>query len=322
MMDCTDRHYRAFARLLSKHVLLYSEMITAAAIIHGDRDHLLGFSAVDEGAVALQLGGSDPKQLAMAAKIAADYGYCELNLNVGCPSDRVQSGRFGACLMKTPQRVAECVSAMQSAVTLPITVKSRIGVDQQDSYDALCHFTETISQGGCQTLIVHARKAWLKGLSPRENRDIPPLRYPVVYQLKRDFPELEIIINGGIKTTEAIDTHLAQVDGVMIGREAYQHPYCLAEMDQRYFNSNNPVITRIDAIKQYETYVMKQLENGVPLRRLLRHLVGVFTGCPFAKQWRRYLSENSGQQNAGVQVLQEALTTITQNTSLITVQAS
>ncbi|PHQ80996.1 MAG: tRNA dihydrouridine(20/20a) synthase DusA [Coxiella sp. (in: Bacteria)] len=306
MMDCTDRHYRYFSRLMTQHTVLYSEMVTAAAIINGDRDYLLGFSA-EEQPLALQLGGSDPAALVEAAKIGEQYGYAEINLNVGCPSDRVQAGRFGACLMKEPDLVAECVVAMQDAVRVPVTVKTRLGVDDQDSYELLCRFIETVTASGCTTFILHARKAWLKGLSPRENRDVPPLDYERVYQVKRDYPELEIIINGGVKNHEQIEQHLQHVDGVMIGREAYSNPYFLAEFDQRYYGVTESPIDQFQLVKRYAHYVMQQQAIGVPLRPLVRYLVGLFKGHPGARQWRRYLSEHGGSTTLGAGILETAL---------------
>jgi tRNA-dihydrouridine synthase A len=306
MMDCTDRHYRYFARLMSRHMLLYSEMVTTGAVIHGDRDYLLGFSS-EEQPVALQLGGSDPKALAEAAKIGEQYGYVEVNLNVGCPSDRVQAGRFGACLMKEPDLVAECVMAMQNVVSIPVTVKTRLGVDDQDSYELLCRFIDIVAASGCKTFILHARKAWLKGLSPRENRNVPPLNYDAVYQLKRDYPHLEILLNGGVKAHADIETHLQHTDGVMIGREAYSNPYLLAQVDQRYFKSSSPPISERELLNQYSQYVSQQLAQGVPLRNLIRFLVGLFKGQAGARQWRRYLSENGGCKEQGAAVIENAL---------------
>ena len=292
MMACTDRHFRYLARLVTKHVLLYTEMLTPDAILHGDRERLLGYEPV-ESPLALQLGGSDPALLAKAARVAEQWHYSEVNLNVGCPSDRVQSGQFGACLMKQPQRVAECVEAMQEAVRIPVTVKSRIGVDDCDSYAELVHFVETISQAGCRSLTVHARKAWLQGLSPRQNRHVPPLRYDVVYQLKRDFPDMEIIINGGISDDAAVASHLASVDGVMIGREAYRHLYWLSQFDQRYFNDDHPILSRKQVLLRYLPYVSDQLARGVPLRLFVKPMLGLFQGVSGAKSWRHFLCEQS-----------------------------
>lgn len=306
MMDCTDRHYRFFARLMTQHTLLYSEMVTANAVIHGNRDYLLGFSEVEQP-IALQIGGSDPKTLVESAKVGEQYGYREINLNVGCPSDRVQAGRFGACLMKEPDLVAECVARMQQAVAVPVTVKTRLGVDDYDSDEWLYRFVTTVAQAGCQTFIMHARKAWLKGLSPRENRDVPPLQYDRVYQLKKALPHLEIIINGGITRHEEVALHLHHVDGVMIGREVYANPYFLATIDQQFFGCLDAPITEIDLVMRYKEYVAEQLALGVPLRTLTRYLVGLFRGYPGARQWRRYLSENGSSKEMGVAILDEAL---------------
>ena len=306
MMDCTDRHFRYFIRLVTRHTLLYSEMVTAPAVIYGDRDYLLKFSP-EEQPVALQLGGSDPTALAEAARIGEQYGYSEINLNVGCPSDRVQAGRFGACLMKEPELVAKCVAAMQRVVKVPVTVKTRLGVDDLDSYELLCRFVEVTNMSGCQTFIIHARKAWLNGLSPRENRSIPPLKYEWVYQLKRDYPQLEILINGGIKTLDEIEQHLQYVDGAMVGREAYSNPYLFATVDQRLFGDINHVRSERDLVLCYMDYVSQQLQQGVPLRSLIRYLVGLFKGAPGARLWRRYLSEHGGSNELGVKVLENAL---------------
>ena len=245
MLDWTDRHCRFFLRLLTRHTLLYTEMVTTGAVLHGNRERLLAYDPA-EHPLALQLGGSNPTDLARCARIAADLGYDEINLNVGCPSDRVQSGRFGACLMAEPLLVAECVAAMQAAVDLPVTVKTRIGIDDRDSYEELAEFVRCIALAGCRTLIIHARKAWLTGLSPKENRQIPPLRYDVVYRLKQDFSELRFILNGGVASIQQMAEHLALVDGVMIGRAAYENPYLLAEVDQRFFGTSQPIPTRHD----------------------------------------------------------------------------
>ena len=293
MMDCTNRHYRRLMRLITQHTLLYTEMITANAIIHGDCERLLGFNP-EEHPVALQLGGANPKDLARSCKIAEDFSYDEVNLNVGCPSDRVQAGRFGACLMKEPELVAECFSAMQSAVKMPITIKTRIGVDDQDSYEALCRFVEIVKQAGCETFILHARKAWLKGLSPKDNRNVPSLQYETVSLLKRDFPGLEIIINGGIKTLEAVREHLEYTDGVMLGREAYSNPYLFVDIDKEFYDDDSAIKSRHEVVLNYLPYVAKQLSKGVPLRHLMRPLIGLFQGIPGAKKWRRFLSENAG----------------------------
>ena len=305
MMDCTDRHFRRFMRSITQKTYLYTEMITTGAVIHGDRKRLLAFSKV-EHPVALQLGGSDPKALAESARIAQQWDYDEVNLNVGCPSNRVQSGRFGACLMKEPERVADCVAAMKAVVTIPVTVKTRIGVDNQDSYSALCQFIDKVKTAGCETFILHARKAWLNGLNPKENRTIPPLHYDRVHQLKKDFPDLEIIINGGIKTITEINGQLLHVDGVMLGREAYSNPYLMAGVDRAFYQSNVVIKSRREIVFDYLPYIVDQHQQGVSLRRLTRHLIGLFQGVPGAKAWRRYLSENANSC-ASVDVVEKAM---------------
>ncbi|WP_277949342.1 tRNA dihydrouridine(20/20a) synthase DusA [Chromatium okenii] len=302
MLDWTDRHYRYFVRLITRHTLLYTEMVTTAALLHGDRNRLLRFDPA-EHPLALQLAGSSPAALAQCARIGAIWGYDEINLNVGCPSDRVQSGRFGACLMAEPQLVAECVAAMKNAVTLPVTVKTRIGIDDRDSYGELLDFVGAQVDAGCDALIVHARKAWLKGLSPKENRDVPPLRYDVVRQLKTDFPALSITINGGITTLAAAADFLTTLDGVMIGREAYHHPWLLADADRLIFGAISPPITRENVLEQFLPYAAKQLAQGVPLSAMSRHLLGLFQGQPGARAWRRQISDNAHRPNAGLAVL-------------------
>ncbi len=306
MMDWTDRHDRYFLRLITRHALLYTEMVTTGAILHGDRERLLGYDPAEQPLV-LQLGGSDPVELAACAVIAEDLGYREVNLNVGCPSDRVQSGRFGACLMAEPELVAECVAAMQAAVDIPVTVKTRIGIDDKDSYAELTHFVAVNATAGCRTFIIHARKAWLKGLSPKQNREIPPLRYEVVYQLKEDFPELEIVINGGISTLDQVQEHLEVVDGVMLGRAAYQNPYVLAQVDRRFFAETKNTPTRHQIIERLIPYVEQQLCRGVYLSSITRHILGLFQGQPGARTWRRYLSENTHRPGAGAEVILAAL---------------
>lgn len=305
MMDWTDRHDRYFLRLISPSVRLYTEMVTAQALAHGDVNYLLGFDKTEKP-LALQLGGSDPFLLAQSAKMGEDFGYDEINLNVGCPSERVQSGRFGACLMLEPLLVADCVSAMQDAVNIPVTIKCRIGVDEQDSYQALYYFIETISKAGCQVFIIHARKAWLSGLSPKQNREIPPLNYEVVKQIKRDFPELTIIINGGIKTISDIDHCLNSVDGVMIGREAYANPYFLAAIQAKYFSNEN-IKSRGEVIQAFLPYVQEQLQNNKRLTSLTRHILGLFQGQRGAATWRRYLSQEAHKKGAGIEVIEQAL---------------
>jgi tRNA-dihydrouridine synthase A len=306
MMDWTDRHDRYFLRLLSRHARLYTEMVTANAIRHGDRDHLLAFNG-EEHPVALQLGGSEPDALAEAAKIGAAYGYDEINLNVGCPSDRVQSGRFGACLMLEPQLVADCVAAMALAVDIPVTVKCRIGVDDQDPEEALFSLVEKSAAQGCQIFIIHARKAWLDGLSPKQNRDIPPLDYELVYRLKRAMPGLTIVLNGGIDKLTAAQAHLQHVDGVMLGRAAYKTPYMLAEVDRLFFDDATPPKTREDILDALIPYAEKLVANNVPLHALTRHLMGLYQAQPGGRLFRRYLSEQAPRDGASADVLRNAL---------------
>ncbi|MEE8364902.1 MAG: tRNA dihydrouridine(20/20a) synthase DusA [Gammaproteobacteria bacterium] len=306
MMECSDRHSRYFLRLFSNNILLYTEMVTAAAIIHGDRDYLLGFSR-QEHPIAVQLGGSDPEQLHQAAQICADYGYDEINLNCGCPSDRVQSGSFGACLMADPGLVSECVSALKSGSALPVTVKHRTGIDRQNDYDLFCRFACTQIEAGVDALIVHARNAWLRGLSPKQNREVPPLKYDWVYRLKQDFPNTEIIINGGIKSIESAQTHLHRVDGVMLGREPYQNPYILHNVDHEIFGEKQAkVLSRQALLQNIYPYIEQQLHRGLPLTKMIRHIIGLFHGQPNAKQWRRYLSENAFRSSAGMDTLYQA----------------
>ncbi|SUB23632.1 tRNA dihydrouridine(20/20a) synthase DusA [Avibacterium avium] len=305
MLDWTTRHCRYFHRQFSQHALLYTEMVTTGAIIHAKYDHLEFDLA--ENPVALQLGGSDPEQLQHCAKLAAERGYQEINLNVGCPSDRVQNGMFGACLMAKADLVAQCVQQMQAVVDIPVTVKTRIGIDDLDSYEFLCDFVQKVSQAGCQELIVHARKAWLSGLSPKENREIPPLDYERVYQLKRDFPQLLISINGGIKTLEEMQQHLRYVDGVMVGREAYQNPSLLGYIDQALFDPQSPIVSPREAVEKMFPYIEQQLSQGVHLNHITRHMLGAFQHCKGARQWRRHLSENAHKAGAGIEVVEQAL---------------
>lgn len=305
MLDWTDRYCRYFHRLLTKQAVLYTEMVTTGAILHGERERHLGFDPCEQP-VALQLGGSEPQELAECARIAADYGYAEINLNVGCPSERVQKGAFGACLMAEPSLIAECVAAMQAAVSIPVTVKHRIGIDEQNDYVALAQFVSTVAQAGCQTFIVHARKAWLKGLSPKENREIPPLRYEWVYQLKRDFPQLEILINGGITTLEQCQQHLQWVDGVMVGREAYHNPWLLAQVDPVLYGTPAPFHERKAVLQALLPFVEAQLAAGVPLNHISRHILGLFQGMPGARAWRRMISENAHKPEAGITLLMDA----------------
>lgn len=307
MMDRTDRHCRAFLRRITRRTLLYTEMITTGAVLHGDREHLLGFSP-EERPLALQLGGDDPAELARAAEIAAARGYDEVNLNVGCPSDRVQKGRFGACLMAEPERVAAGVAAMRAAVDLPVTVKHRIGIDHADRYEDMLRFVTVVARAGCDRFSVHARKAWLSGLSPKENRTVPPLRWEEVYRLKRELPHLAIEINGGILDLAAARQHLAAgVDAVMIGRAAYDDPYLLATADRDLFGDAAPPPTRREAIESFLPYVEARLAQGDPLKRLARHLLGLFAGRPGARAWKRHLAEHAHLPGAGPEVLLAAM---------------
>lgn len=309
MMDCTDRHDRYFLRLIAPHALLYTEMLTTGALIHGDYQRFLAFDPL-EHPVALQLGGSDPDKLAHCARLGEEFGYDEINLNVGCPSDRVKSGHFGACLMLSPQLVADGVAAMKAKVNIPVTVKCRIGVDDQDSYEALHHFIELNASAGCEVFIIHARKAWLNGLSPKENREIPPLQYDVVARVKRDFPHLTIVINGGIKTLAEVDEQLKHVDGVMIGREAYSNPYFLSEIEEKYFSSSENILSRVQVIEKFIPYVEEQIKNKVKLSSITRHVLGLFMGQKGARLWRRTLSENAHKPEMDATLLREALSHI------------
>lgn len=305
MMDWTDKYCRSFHRALSRHALLYTEMITAQAIRFGDRGRLLGFDP-RQLPVALQVGGSEPKLLAEAAKWGEDYGYSEINLNVGCPSDRVQEGRFGACLMAEPGLVVECIGSMQAAVRVPVTVKCRIGIDDQDDDADLDRFVQTVARAGCKVFIVHARKAWLKGLSPRENREVPPLNYDRVYRLKRAHPDLTVILNGGITELQAGVSHLRHVDGIMLGRAAYQRPWILAEADRLLFREPGD-FSREDAIECLRPWIAREIANGVKLDRITRHIMGLFHGEPGGRQWRRILSEQAHRPGAGLEVIDQAL---------------
>jgi tRNA-dihydrouridine synthase A len=305
MMDWTDRHCRYFLRRLSPNALLYTEMVTAAAIHHGDHAALLAYDA-SEHPLALQLGGSDTALMAEAARRGADAGYDEININVGCPSDRVQSGRFGACLMVSPEVVAECLRAMQADVDVPVTVKTRIGIDDEYSYDFLRRFVETLRDAGCRKFVVHARIAILDGLSPKENRSVPPLQYERVYRLKEEFPDLFIVLNGGIKRIEGVDEVLPHVDGVMIGRQAYHDPYFLARLE-RHLDPSMPLPDRRNIVKAMLPYIEDELSRGERLGRITRHMLGLFAGEPGARAWRRYLSENAFREGAGTEVLLHAL---------------
>ncbi len=306
MLDWTDRHCRYFHRLLTKQAVLYTEMVTTGALLHGDIDRHLRFNA-QEHPLALQLGGSDPHDLTACARLAEDYGYDEVNINVGCPSERVQKGAFGACLMAEPELIGECVNAMQAAVNIPVTVKNRIGIDDQDDYEGLHRFISTVAQAGCKTFIIHARKAWLKGLSPKENREIPPLRYALVYQIKQEFPQLEILINGGITTLEQCQMHLQHVDGVMVGREAYHNPWVLAQVDAQLYGTSTAVDDRKAIVEAFLPYVQQQLEQGIPLGHMTRHILGIFQGMAGARAWRRHISENAHKAGAGGALLREAM---------------
>lgn len=305
MLDWTDRHERYFLRLISRHALLYTEMVTTGAILHGDAARHLDFSA-EEHPLALQLGGSEPAAMAECAKRGEDWGYDEININVGCPSDRVQNGSFGACLMASPQTVAECVDAMRDAVNIPVTVKCRIGIDHEDAYEPFEQFVRTVAAAGCDTFVVHARKAWLEGLSPKENREIPPLRYDFVYRLKREMPQLHVSINGGIKTLAEAQAHLRHVDGVMIGREAYHNPYMLADADRLLFGDDHPVPGRLEVLETYMDYVQRMLDRDIYLGHMTRHILGLFHGQYGGRAFRRHISENAYKPGAGVQVIREA----------------
>ncbi len=307
MMDWTDRHCRYFHRLLSRRARLYTEMVTTAAVLHGQRDRLLGFDEA-EHPLAAQLGGSDPAELAQAARACADFGYDEINLNAGCPSERVQNGAFGACLMREPILVGECVSAVKAAVAIPVTVKCRIGVDEQDPEEALRVFAEAVISAGADALIVHARKAWLKGLSPKDNRQVPPLDYALVHALKRRFPRTPIAINGGLETLEQMRAQLEFVDGVMVGRAAYQDPALLLAVDPLFFGEDAPFAAAEHAIEAFIPYVETRLKEGVPLSAMTRHLLGLFNGRPGARAWRRHLSTDAVKQGADARVLRHALT--------------
>ena len=306
MMDWTDRHCRFFHRLMSRRARLYTEMVTTGAVIHGPRERLLGFDQA-EHPIAVQLGGSDPGELAAAARICAEFGYDEINLNVGCPSDRVQDGRFGACLMREPELVGECVAAMKAAVPLPVTVKCRIGVDDQDPEEALDRVASAAIRAGADALIVHARKAWLQGLSPKENRDIPPLDYGRVYRLKAALPDLPIGINGGIRDLDAAKEHLDHVDGVMLGRAAYQEPALLLSVDRELFGEEPPVRDAFEAMEAFEPYVAARLNEGVRLHQMTRHILGLFNGRPGARAFRRHLATEGVKPTANLQTLRAAV---------------
>lgn len=306
MLDWTDRHERYFLRLITRHALLYTEMVTTGAIIHGERDRYLKFNKV-EHPVALQLGGSHPADLARCASIAEDYGYDEVNLNLGCPSNRVQNGSFGACMMAEPSLVADCLSAMVGAVDIPVTAKTRIGIDDRDSFDELVEFIAMLHQAGCDTFIMHARKAILQGLSPKENRSIPPLKYDVVYRVKELFPQCHITLNGGVKTLQEVSEHLQHVDGVMMGREAYHNPFLLSEVDRLFYHDAGSGKRRHDVVEAMFPYIEKELAAGERLHSIVRHMLGIFQGVPGTKAWKRFLSENACKKTAGIEVLKQAL---------------
>ena len=307
MMEWTDRHYRYLVRLMTKHTRLYTEMVTTGALVHGDRERFLQFNDI-EHPLALQLGGSDPIEMAQSAQWGEQAGYDEININVGCPSDRVPAGRFGVCLMREPALVAECITSMRDKISIPITVKCRIGVDDDDDYDFLQRFVNSIKQAGCDTLIVHARKALLKGLNPKQNREIPPLNYDRVYQLKNDYSNMKIIINGGINSIEEIKQHLLHVDGVMIGRQAYKHPEFLLNVDKEIYGDTDKESSLMnDVINQYAVYVEKNMQQGTPLKSMTKHILNVYQGIPGAKHWRRHLSENMHKPNASVELIYQGL---------------
>lgn len=309
MLDWTDKHYRYFIRQITKCTLLYTEMITTNAIIHGDRDFLLGYNP-EEHPIAFQIGGSNTKDMIECAKIIEDYGYDEININCGCPSQRVQTGQFGACLMDNPNLVAENLNQMQNVVKIPVTIKNRIGIDDNDSYENLVSFISIIKEAGCKTFIVHARKAILGRLSPKQNREIPKLKPEFVYNIKKDFPDLEIIYNGNIQSLEEVKEKLNQVDGVMIGRLAYGQPYILSEADTLIYNQKTPIISRNEVIENMIPYIERELKKGTKLHNIVKHMIGLFHGQPNGKVWRRFISENIFQKEADVNILKEALSII------------
>jgi tRNA-dihydrouridine synthase A len=305
MMDWTDRHCRYFHRVLAPRALLYTEMVTTGAVLHGDRERLLGFSP-EEHPLALQLGGSEPDDLAESARVAAQRGYDEVNLNVGCPSDRVQKGRFGACLMLEPALVRDCIAAMRDAVDIPVTVKTRLGVDDCDSYDYFSDFVGCVAESGCDIFIVHARKAWLSGLSPKQNREVPELRYGWVRRLKQEQPQLTVVLNGGIRSLEDAQAQLDTVDGVMLGRAAYQDPWLLAQLQETLFAAPG-VATREEAVRRMTAYMEREAKRGVPVKKTTRHVLGLFQGRPGARRWRRYISEHAHLDTADTSILLRAL---------------
>ena len=305
MMERTDRHYRYFMRLITKSTLLYTEMVTAQALLHGDREYLLGFDPA-EHPVVLQVGGDEPAQMAECARIAEDYGYDGININVGCPSNRVQKGNIGACLMRTPEVVARCVAAMQASCSIPVTVKHRIGVDELDAYSDMANFVRVVSEAGCFAFSVHARKAWLSGLSPKENRSVPPLRYEDVYRLKEDFPRLHIELNGGVRTLAEASAHLEKVDGVMIGRAAYDKPFVFTEADRIFGVATAPAPSRFELVEAMLPYVAHWVDRGARLNHITRHMLNLFSGTPGSRVWKRVLTERSPRSGAGAEVLRDA----------------
>ena len=315
MMDWTDRHCRVFHRILCRHMRLYTEMVTTGAVIHGDRERLLGFDNL-EHPVAVQLGGSHPGDLALSARICADLGYDEINLNVGCPSDRVQNGAFGACLMRDPALVGECVAAMKAVVAVPVTVKCRIGVDDQEPRAALDAMADAVLAAGADVLIVHARKAWLNGLSPKENRNVPPLDYPLVHALKRRLPDVPVVLNGGIASFDAIAAALTHVDGVMVGRAAYSDPALLLDVGARVFGDQEPPLTRHEAVEAYLPYVEARINEGVALHAMTRHMLGLYNSWPGARAWRRHLATEGVKRGAGLGVIREAMQTLSRPETL------
>lgn len=318
MMDRTDRHFRYFMRQITRRTLLYTEMVTSAAILHGDKEHLLGFSP-EEKPLALQVGGDNPKELAECARIAENMGYDEINLNVGCPSDRVQNGNFGACLMAQPERVAKAVEAMIEAVNIPVTVKHRIGIDECDRYEDMANFVRIVSDAGCQRFTVHARKAWLQGLSPKENRDIPPLRYGDVHRLKQEFPHLFVEINGGFTNLEQVKEQLKLVDAVMIGRAAYDNPYLFATADSEIYGEEGIPLTRHEVAEVMCSYIDCWVAKGLKLNKITRHMLQLFSGQPGSRAWKRILTEKSCILGAGSEVVREALLKVSQSTAVVSV---
>nr|WP_313898058.1 tRNA dihydrouridine(20/20a) synthase DusA [Nodosilinea sp. LEGE 07298] len=317
MMDRTDRHYRYLMRQITRHTLLYTEMVTAQAILHGDRDHLLGFTP-SESPLVLQVGGDDPQLLATCARVAADFGYDAINLNVGCPSDRVRSGNFGACLMAQPDRVAEGIAAMLAASPLPVSVKHRIGIDDRDRYEDMATFVDTVAQTGCRHFTVHARKAWLQGLSPKDNRTIPPLRYGDVHRLKQDFSHLWVEINGGFTRLDQVSEQLVQVDGVMIGRAAYDHPYRFSAVDQRFFATDEPALSRQQVVEAMLPYIGHWVDQGLKLNKITRHMLMLFAGQPGSRLWKQILTEESCKPGAGVEVVRQAMAAVQRQSEIQT----